>query len=112
MKVGLFDETIGRFCVRGRLFDRHSDEVFFFVFRTMNKQYQSKKKQKSNQAEETDDDEQIEKTLNFLDAIIDQYLNDENVSFNFQGFIYQGQYFPGSCDYFVFFIISGSSFYI
>jgi len=54
----------------------------------MNKQNQLENKRKFNRAQDIDDDEQMEKTLNFFDAIIDQYLNDENVSLNFQGFIY------------------------
>jgi hypothetical protein len=88
MKVGVVDETREEEdCVRGRLFHRHLDDGLI-LFLEMSKQYQSKKKRRFNQADETIDDEQVEKTLNFFDAIIDQYLNDENVSINFQGYIY------------------------
>lgn len=30
--------------------------------------------------EENDDDEQVKKTLNFFDSILDPYLNDENIT--------------------------------
>ena len=46
----------------------------------MNKQKQFDNKYKSTQQQQqNDDDEQIEKTLNFFDAILDPYLNDEDI---------------------------------
>jgi len=46
----------------------------------MNKQNQfDKKRQLKQQQNADDDDEQIEKTLNFFDSILDQYLTDQDI---------------------------------
>jgi hypothetical protein len=44
----------------------------------MNKQNQFDKKRQLKQ-QQNDDDEQIEKTLNFFDSILDQYLTDQDI---------------------------------
>jgi hypothetical protein len=44
-------------------------------------QYDIKRKLKQNYQQKTDeDDEQVEKTLNFFDSILDQYLDDQDTN--------------------------------
>jgi len=44
-------------------------------------QYDVKRKLKQNYQQKTDeDDEQVEKTLNFFDSILDQYLDDQDTN--------------------------------
>jgi len=45
----------------------------------MTKQNQFDNKYKLMQEQNDDDDEQIKKTLNFFDSILDPYLNDEDI---------------------------------
>ena len=48
----------------------------------MDNHYQYDKKRKLKQKSTDEDDEQIEKTLNFFDSIIDPYLNDQYINDN------------------------------
>jgi len=46
----------------------------------MDNHYQYDRKRKLKQKSTDEDDEQIEKTLNFFDSIIDPYLNDQDTN--------------------------------